>query len=665
MKIGLPLKLGIGIVVVFGALLLGMALYWPLWYRVQGSRLESADAAVRETAIDALADKGKYAIPHIRKWLGYSSDARITGACRVLEKMENDLWENALVELERILDSAHSVKTDAVVMIFFLKKHGFRLDDDEEEILFNTYKANPLRQKNILLGILFKSTDEDFREAAIKTLVNKHKDTPGLFFHMKNVLCKDVSDRVRAYVTYALGEIDDPRAVEPLIGALESDSDLSVRWWAADALGEIGDPRALEPLIKVLENDSESVVRRRAVVVLGKIGDPRVVEPLIGALENDSDSIVRAWAADVLGEIGDPRALEPLIKVLENDSDSFVRKYAADSLGEIADLRALEPLIKALENDSYYDVRMEAADALGEIADTCALEPLIQALENDSYYTVRMCAAWALGEIGGLRALEPLIQALENDSYYTVRMCAASALGKIGDLCALEPLIKTLENDSNYDVRWCAADSLGEIGDPRAVEPLIKVLENNSDFILRSYAAVALGEIGDPRAIESLLTTLENDSDSNVRDWSAVALAGFECARVREALKAARSRKNKGAAIALAWQFGGDNIESAGRLKIEDLILQVFLVGARARWGDGNAVEEIIRNLPYLYYFLRCFHADVFSRMPAGFPEYDFKANYATRKKQAKAAWAWYEKNKARLAWDAKARKYFLRDRSK
>jgi hypothetical protein len=48
--------------------------------------------------------------------------------------------------------------------------------------------------------------------------------------------------------------------------------------------------------------------------------------------------------------------------------------------------------------------------------------------------------------------------------------------------------------------------------------------------------------------------------------------------------------------------------------------------------------------------------------MPEGFPVFDFKANYATRKKQAAAMMEWYQKHKQRLAWNGKARRYYLRD---
>lgn len=51
------------------------------------------------------------------------------------------------------------------------------------------------------------------------------------------------------------------------------DADRDVRWRAADALGEIGDPRAVDPLILTL-NDSDWTVRRAAESALVDIGEP-------------------------------------------------------------------------------------------------------------------------------------------------------------------------------------------------------------------------------------------------------------------------------------------------------------------------------------------------------------------------------------------------------
>ena len=92
---------------------------------------------------------------------------------------------------------------------------------------------------------------------------------------------------------------------------------------AARALGRIGDPRAIEPLILAL-NDGYPNVQSAAVEALVLIGEP-AVEPIIYALR---------------GREGRPiEAMEALIDVLR-DGDRHVRRAAAIALGEIGDSRA-------------------------------------------------------------------------------------------------------------------------------------------------------------------------------------------------------------------------------------------------------------------------------------------------------------------------------------
>lgn len=80
-----------------------------------------------------------------------------------------------------------------------------------------------------------------------------------------------------------LGEIGDPRAVDPLIEALK-DEYSRVRSSAARALGEIGDPKAVDPLTEALKDEyltytassgTHETVREAASEALKKIqGEP-------------------------------------------------------------------------------------------------------------------------------------------------------------------------------------------------------------------------------------------------------------------------------------------------------------------------------------------------------------------------------------------------------
>lgn len=137
----------------------------------------------------------------------------------------------------------------------------------------------------------------------------------------------DDDPTVRLKAAFALGQIGDTRAVEPLLRLLD-DSSKEVRWTvaevvgqfgesavmlvsgvlqhhdvearelAASILGEIGDPRAVEPLVQALI-DSEWQVRFAVVNALGDIGDNRAAGSLAPLLE-DADSRVRSLTTRIL-----------------------------------------------------------------------------------------------------------------------------------------------------------------------------------------------------------------------------------------------------------------------------------------------------------------------------------------------------------------------------
>ena len=83
---------------------------------------------------------------------------------------------------------------------------------------------------------------------------------------------------VRQSAAIALGQIKDPRAVEPLIAVLLGDKNPDARQYAARSLGEIKDPRAVEPL-RPEERRVGRECSSSAALALGQIKDPRAVEP--------------------------------------------------------------------------------------------------------------------------------------------------------------------------------------------------------------------------------------------------------------------------------------------------------------------------------------------------------------------------------------------------
>ncbi len=217
------------------------------------------------------------------------------------------------------------------------------------------------------------------------------------------------------HAAMALGEMDDPEAIGPLLNAL-GDEDVRVRRDASIALGKCGDTRACDPLRRLSETDAESEVRREACGALDKLRANPTERRIYRALEKNEideviahgsaaipylDSLIRRCgepgirnaAARVVGQIGGPDAIAPLAAGID-DEDQQVRMAAILALSKNDDVRTVELLITALR-DSYWMAREEAAKALDLKGDQRAVAPLRQ-LTRDTEIYVREAARNAI-----------------------------------------------------------------------------------------------------------------------------------------------------------------------------------------------------------------------------------------------------------------------------
>jgi HEAT repeat protein len=85
-------------------------------------------------------------------------------------------------------------------------------------------------------------------------------------------------DGLRATALRSLGRLRVAEAL-PRATELASKGPSLVRSWAVSAIGEIGSTASVDLLIAYLEDD-DFIVRRAAAVTLGELGDPRAVQPL-------------------------------------------------------------------------------------------------------------------------------------------------------------------------------------------------------------------------------------------------------------------------------------------------------------------------------------------------------------------------------------------------
>jgi len=107
----------------------------------------------------------------------------------------------------------------------------------------------------------------------------------------------DPEPLVAEAASWALGEREDPAAVDALVVTAGGHGDALVREAAVAALGAIGDERGL-PAVLAATTDKPAV-RRRAVLALAPFEGPEVDQALQRALE-DRDWQVRQAAEDLL-----------------------------------------------------------------------------------------------------------------------------------------------------------------------------------------------------------------------------------------------------------------------------------------------------------------------------------------------------------------------------
>jgi HEAT repeat protein len=131
----------------------------------------------------------------------------------------------------------------------------------------------------------------------------------------------------------------------------------------AKRLARAGD---VESLINLLANGKRRE-RHAAARTLGELGDPRAVEPLIAALERsygeDEDLALIVVAA--LGNFRDPRVTETFTTLLaERKDDGFYFLPHRAALFALADLETFEPLEEVARDETRNRVLRGEAKAL-------------------------------------------------------------------------------------------------------------------------------------------------------------------------------------------------------------------------------------------------------------------------------------------------------------
>ena len=86
----------------------------------------------------------------------------------------------------------------------------------------------------------------------------------------------------------------------------------------AHILGQIGDPRAVQPLLDQLRKSPRPESETGIIAALGEIGDPRAIDDLIAIERTRKDT----YALSAVAKIDHPRALEAITEIVNNPRTS-------------------------------------------------------------------------------------------------------------------------------------------------------------------------------------------------------------------------------------------------------------------------------------------------------------------------------------------------------
>lgn len=128
---------------------------------------------------------------------------------------------------------------------------------------------------------------------------------------------KDEDENVCRAAGYALSRYEE--AVEPLTSLLYNadEHELQMAIWI---LGELKAIKALPEIINILAHDLPDI-RQNAAYAIGNIGDRNAIEPLIGCIIKDNNKEVRIYAAEALKKIENTKNIEKILKVAKSDDE--------------------------------------------------------------------------------------------------------------------------------------------------------------------------------------------------------------------------------------------------------------------------------------------------------------------------------------------------------
>jgi len=443
-------------------------------------------------------------------------------------------------------------------------------------------------------------------------------------------LLDDANDNVVGSAAEALGRIQDPLAIAPLIKCQEihPSSELQV----IEALGNIGSGEALSLLYQKLKSDNV-VLAYASVEAVGKIGTPEALNKLLNLLEVKNLPLRNAVLSTVLklavsgnrkelNNASSGRFVDYLIEAALSD-DANIRASAIKELAFWSGQKVVTALVKALgdpvtenANMAQGALRITGDSSLAEIVKgikegddntkrylievsaflkSFELFDIINAQVDSDIPEIRMAIARAMSKYSDPKAIQTLLK-LTRDDVGHVRAEALKSLGLVGDKTIVDKIYPLL-NDEYSDVREACLGAMVLINGKLTVNFFKRDIES-TDIQRRIMAVRALGWIGEADAAEVLLDALNNDV-ADVRKYAALGLAKIGHERLEENLtflltdESPEVRKSViDASIQIDPQKAPDKIRVL--LDDDDIWVRFYVINALASLNDMGCLDKLL-----------------------------------------------------------------------
>ena len=224
------------------------------------------------------------------------------------------------------------------------------------------------------------------------------------------------------FAAAAAAELQDKnRNIRRVLLKNTRDPDNEVRNVSVYALGEIGDDSAVQPLRERLPAARSGRLLNNIAFALHKLKDPQVLSSL-GKLLKHRQAVIRLNAAFVLGDTGEKKAVPMLLKAL-NDGNDSVRASTVEALGKLEDERAV-PALEKITRSSNLSLKLEALKSLNRIKKGAYNDRFVKEFLNSKNHSLRKTAALELARYGDARSIDGLLSCLSR------RMCSPNEVAK-------------------------------------------------------------------------------------------------------------------------------------------------------------------------------------------------------------------------------------------